>query len=101
MMGVVELLSRRLGQSSTFLGVELPHGGLDVLVVRAVAEQVEGALGMEHAAPGEDRLVERRRAVHPVCLVRLSGAALATEGADHLGKTLGVASDRLPGARDG
>src|SRR5438067_510999 len=79
-MRVVELLPQRLRQSGALVGVELPHRRLDVLVVLTVAQQVEGALRVQDAAPGQDRLVERRRAVDPVRLVRLPVAALGAEG---------------------
>src|SRR5215813_1287759 len=48
---VVELLPEHVRQPGALVRVELPHRRLDVLVVLTVAEQVERALGVEHAAP--------------------------------------------------
>src|SRR5206468_8126180 len=48
---VVELLAERLGHPGSFLDVELPRDRVDVLVVRSVGQQVEGALGIDGALP--------------------------------------------------
>jgi len=50
------------------------------------ARRLKRALGVDDPVPGEDRLVERGRAIHPVRLVRLPVPALRSEGADISGK---------------
>src|SRR5262244_2570478 len=60
---VVELLGQALRHPRALVRVELARDRIDVLVVRSVGQQVESALGVKGALPGQYGLVERRRAV--------------------------------------
>src|SRR5215471_4303368 len=51
---VVELLAERVREPGALVGVELSHRCLDVLVVLAVAQEIESSLRVQHAAPGQD-----------------------------------------------
>src|SRR5438309_1266850 len=68
---VVEPLGERVRHPRALVGIELARDRVDVLVVGAVAEQVEGPLRVNGALPAVDGLVVGRLAVVPMRLVRL------------------------------
>src|SRR2546425_4535311 len=57
-IAVVELLAEIARELHAPLGIELPHDRVDLLDVGAVDQQVEGGLGVDHALPASDGLVE-------------------------------------------
>src|SRR5499425_2169346 len=56
---VVELLSETLRHAGALVGIELARERVDVLVVRSVGQEIECALGVNGALPGQHGLVER------------------------------------------
>src|SRR5712691_8768470 len=99
-VAVVELLAEVVREPGALVGIELPHGGVDLFVVGAVEEEVEGGLGVDHALPPGHRLVEGRRAVDREGLAGLSQSDLRTEAAGGLGHALDLDADLLPVERD-
>src|SRR5262245_31547857 len=100
-VAIVELLAQVARQLRTLLGVEFPHGHVDLFVEGAVEEQVEGGLGVDHPLPTGHRLVVGRRAVDGEGLVALAQPHLGPKAAGGFRHTADLDPEILPVERHG